>query len=165
MQVIAITLRVKKAQCNMKLIPIAAHEVLRYIEVLWSKTISLCKKLNIIYNTIACNPENYFQWTGSFGQIVLINWFSSLVCLHNCAMVWHICNHSRLLKHIYWCEAWVFYSMCLKQLVQLLKYILVQKNDLSANQTLLRTIWGCGLQVLMLEIMFSFLHRPIILLH
>ncbi len=101
---------------------INTHSCSWYIEVLWSKTISLCKKLNIIYNTITCNPEpqtgkyDYFHWTGTFGQIVLINWFSSLVCLHNCAMVWHICNHSRLLRHIYWCEAWVFYSMCLKHI-------------------------------------------------
>ncbi len=28
-----------------------------YIKVLWSKTITLCKKLNIIYNIITCNPE------------------------------------------------------------------------------------------------------------
>ncbi len=27
------------------------------IEILWSKTIGLCKKLNIIYNIITCNPE------------------------------------------------------------------------------------------------------------
>ncbi len=29
----------------------------RYIQVLWSKTIGLCKKLNIIYNTNICNTE------------------------------------------------------------------------------------------------------------
>ncbi len=29
----------------------------QHIEVLWSKTISLCKKLNIIYYRITCNPE------------------------------------------------------------------------------------------------------------
>ncbi len=29
----------------------------QYFEVLWSKTIGLCKKLNIIYNIITCNPE------------------------------------------------------------------------------------------------------------
>ncbi len=28
-----------------------------YIEVLWREMISLCKKLNIIYNIITCNPE------------------------------------------------------------------------------------------------------------
>ncbi len=28
-----------------------------YIEVLWSEMINLCKKLNIIYNIITCNPE------------------------------------------------------------------------------------------------------------
>ncbi len=28
-----------------------------YIEFLWSETIGLCKKLNIIYNIITCNPE------------------------------------------------------------------------------------------------------------
>ncbi len=28
-----------------------------YIVVLWSETIGLCKKLNIIYNIITCNPE------------------------------------------------------------------------------------------------------------
>ncbi len=28
-----------------------------YIEILWSETIGLCMKLNIIYNIIICNPE------------------------------------------------------------------------------------------------------------
>ncbi len=58
----------------------------QYIEVLWSETIGLCKKLNIIYNIITCNPEpratrksNYFLLMGSFGQLVLILWFNSLV--------------------------------------------------------------------------------------
>ncbi len=40
-----------------------------YIEVLWSWTIGLCKKLNIIYYIITCNPELQNQirhYSGSF---------------------------------------------------------------------------------------------------
>ncbi len=33
------------------------HGSWRYIEVFWSETIGLCKKLNIICNIITCNPE------------------------------------------------------------------------------------------------------------
>ncbi len=36
-----------------------------YFEVLWSETIGLCKKLNIIYYIITCNPEpqeNGLDW-------------------------------------------------------------------------------------------------------
>ncbi len=29
----------------------------QYIEVLWSEKIGLCKKLNVIYYIITCNPE------------------------------------------------------------------------------------------------------------
>ncbi len=29
----------------------------QYIKILWSKTIGVCKKLNINYNIITCNPE------------------------------------------------------------------------------------------------------------
>ncbi len=50
-----------------------------YTEVLWSETIGLCKKLNIIY-IITCNPEpqaNGPEWcpvhsltiTGYFGEL------------------------------------------------------------------------------------------------
>ncbi len=35
------------------LIPVAPDDIL----VLWSEIISLCKKLNIIYSIITCNPE------------------------------------------------------------------------------------------------------------
>ncbi len=44
-----------------------------YIEVLWSETIGLSKKLNIIYN-ITCNPgESWF---------FLANWFFRTVCFN-----------------------------------------------------------------------------------
>ncbi len=52
----------------------------RYIEVLWSETIGLCKKLNIIYNIITCNKEpqatgkyDSFSQTDSFGQFDSMN--------------------------------------------------------------------------------------------
>ncbi len=41
---------------------IREHKINTGIEVLWSETIGLCKKLNIIYNVITCNPES--QATG-----------------------------------------------------------------------------------------------------
>ncbi len=54
----------------------------RHTEVFWSKTISLCKKLNFIYNIITCNQslrptlqsdvrfvnESFF-WTDSFSEL------------------------------------------------------------------------------------------------
>ncbi len=42
---------------------INTHGSWQYIEVLWSKTIGLCKKLNIIHNIIACNPEPHTAQT------------------------------------------------------------------------------------------------------
>ncbi len=72
----------------------------RYKEVLWSESIDLCKKLNIIYDIITCNPEpqtkeesDSFQWTGSFG---LIQWAGSnnrFTSLCNYAMMSYISNH------------------------------------------------------------------------
>ncbi len=44
----------------------------RYIEVLWSETIGLCKKLNIISSIITCNPEP--QANGEV-QLFSANWF------------------------------------------------------------------------------------------
>ncbi len=58
------------------------------IEVLWSETIGLCKKLNIIYNIITCNPETqatgesdmfFAPQTGSFRQFVSMKWFQKLI--------------------------------------------------------------------------------------
>ncbi len=47
--------------------------------------IGLCKKLSIIHNIITCDPEPQTKLgTGSFGQFVLMNWFSSL----NVIMQW-----------------------------------------------------------------------------
>ncbi len=49
-----------------------------YIEVLWSETIGLCKKLNIIYNIITCNPEpqaNSPEWCPVHERIILLKWF------------------------------------------------------------------------------------------
>ncbi len=49
-----------------------------YIEVLWSETISLCKKLNIIYYIITCNPEpqtNGLEWCPVHERIILLNRF------------------------------------------------------------------------------------------
>ncbi len=54
----------------------------RYIEVLWSETIGLCKKLNIIYNIITCNPEpqkNGPKWCPVHEQIILLNCFFDVV--------------------------------------------------------------------------------------
>jgi len=50
----------------------------RYIDILWSKTTSLCKKLNIIYNIITCNQQtgksdsfpNWFFWIVYFFELV-----------------------------------------------------------------------------------------------
>ncbi len=50
-----------------------------YIEVLWSETINLCRKLNIIYNIITCNPEpqaNGLEWCLVHKWIILLNWFT-----------------------------------------------------------------------------------------
>ncbi len=47
-----------------------------YIEFLWSETIGLCKKLNIIYNIITCNPEpqaNGLEWCPVHERINLLN--------------------------------------------------------------------------------------------
>ncbi len=61
------------------------HSFWWYTEILWSETIGLCKKLNIIYNIITPNPTLFspnllllifsddFLWTGSFRQFVSIN--------------------------------------------------------------------------------------------
>ncbi len=49
-----------------------------YIEVLWSEIIGLCKKLNIIYNIITCNPEprgNGAERCPVRERIILLNWF------------------------------------------------------------------------------------------
>ncbi len=47
------------------------------IEVLWSKTIGLCRKLNIIYNIITCNPQaNGDIWLFS------MSWFFQTVCFN-----------------------------------------------------------------------------------
>ncbi len=60
---------------------INTHESWRYIEVLWSETISLCKKMNISYNIITCNPEpqaNGLEWSLVRDWIILLNQFSSV---------------------------------------------------------------------------------------
>ncbi len=55
------------------------HGSWRYIKVLWSETISLCKKLDIIYSIITCNPEHqtngeiWFSSTNLFFQTVQFN--------------------------------------------------------------------------------------------
>ncbi len=36
------------------------HGSWRCTYVLWSKMIGLCKKLNIIYNIITCNPKSIY---------------------------------------------------------------------------------------------------------
>ncbi len=47
---------------------------IRYTEILWSETIGLCKKLNIIYNIITPNPDSdSFLRTGSCRQFVSMN--------------------------------------------------------------------------------------------
>ncbi len=66
------------------------HGPWRYIEVLWSERISLCKKLNIIY-IITYNPEpqtNVKIWFFS-AKVDSMNWFSSLVYI---IMKWR--NHN-----------------------------------------------------------------------
>ncbi len=50
-----VTLRVKKHIMYTQY-EVNNHGSWRYIEVLWSKSIGPCKKLNIIHNIIACNP-------------------------------------------------------------------------------------------------------------
>ncbi len=50
----------------------------QYIEVWWSETIGLCKKLNIIYNIINCNPEpqaNSLEERPVYKLIFLLNRF------------------------------------------------------------------------------------------
>ncbi len=45
-----------------------------YIQVLWSEMTGLCKKLNIISNTIICNPEpqaNSPEWCPDHERIIL----------------------------------------------------------------------------------------------
>ncbi len=52
------------------------HGSCRYIEILWSETIDLFKKLNIIYNIITCNPEpqaNGPEWCPVHKRITLLN--------------------------------------------------------------------------------------------
>ncbi len=49
-----------------------------YIQVLWSEMTGLCKKLNIISNTIICNPEpqaNSPEWCPDHERIILLNRF------------------------------------------------------------------------------------------
>ncbi len=73
-----VTLKVKKKH-------IREHKINTGIEVLWSETIGLCKKLNIIYNIITCNTETqatgesdmfFTPQTGSFW------FFQTLVCFN-----------------------------------------------------------------------------------
>ncbi len=45
----------------------------RYIRALWSEIISLCKKLNIIYNIIAGNPEPQANSPILLNQLFLVN--------------------------------------------------------------------------------------------
>ncbi len=79
-----------------------------YIEVLWSETISLCKKLNIICNIIICNPEP--QANGEI-RFFFVNWFiwtAKLIHLFNHAMITHehICSSS------VWVELFPQFSDC-----------------------------------------------------
>ncbi len=77
----ATDLRVKKKKKkHIRQHKINTSDSWRYIEVLWSETISLCKKLNIIYSIITCNPEpqtNSLEWCPVHEQI-LLNWFFSV---------------------------------------------------------------------------------------
>ncbi len=62
----------KSISDNTKWIPVAPDDIL----VLWSEIISLCKKLNIIYSIITCNPEPRADGSGCCSVhewIILLN--------------------------------------------------------------------------------------------
>ncbi len=73
---------------------INTHGSWRYTEVLWRNMIGLCKKLNIIFNIITCNPE--LQSDGSeriiiLNQFFLVNWMNQFTKTD-----WTVWNSSRL---------------------------------------------------------------------
>ncbi len=71
-----------------------------YIEVLWSETISLCKKLNII---MTCNPEpqtNGPEWCLLHERIILLNRFCSVNGMNQFIKSdWSVWNRLQLEQH------------------------------------------------------------------